>query len=104
MLRTVRLRQYLIIEKLIFDISAIILELRGDVDVLTSVLMMSLYNKVALVTGAAKGIGLAISKALLEKKGKVRNATASNDNIGKYILIYTGRSARHPRRSWSRNL
>ncbi|XP_065883422.1 15-hydroxyprostaglandin dehydrogenase [NAD(+)]-like [Dysidea avara] len=33
--------------------------------------MASLFNKVALVTGAAKGIGLAISKALLEKTGKV---------------------------------
>ncbi|XP_065919441.1 15-hydroxyprostaglandin dehydrogenase [NAD(+)]-like isoform X2 [Dysidea avara] len=33
--------------------------------------MVSVYNKVALVTGAAKGIGLTISKALLEKRGKV---------------------------------
>jgi len=31
----------------------------------------SLNNRVSLVTGAARGIGLAISKALLEHGGKV---------------------------------
>ena len=33
--------------------------------------MASLSDRVSLVTGAAKGIGLAISKALLDHGGKV---------------------------------
>ena len=50
--------------------------------------MASLNNRVSIVTGAARGIGLTISKALLDHGGKVRVLKSVKRGVRLFLIPY----------------